>query len=138
MSSLYIDRRGVELEADGEALVFRENGERIGTVPLAPLSRVFLRGDVRLQSSLLGKLGARGIGVIVLSGRKAEPTMLMARPHNDAARRIAQYKMSLDTESCLVFARTLVRLKIASQHDFLAARRELDLEHRYELTLARR
>ena len=41
MSSLYIDRRGVELEADGEALVFRENGERIGTVPLAPLSRIF-------------------------------------------------------------------------------------------------
>jgi len=138
MSSLYIDRRGVELEADGEALVFRENGERIGTVPLAPLSRIFLRGDVRLQSSLLGKLGERGIGVIILSGRKAEPTLLMARPHNDAARRIAQYRLSQDADFCLSFARDLVQRKLASQHDFLAARREHDLEHRYELTLALR
>ena len=138
MSSLYIDRRGVDLEADGEALVFRENGERIGTVPLAPLSRIFLRGDVRLQSSLLGKLGARGIGVIILSGRKAEPTLLMARPHNDAAKRIAQYQLSLDQASCLAFAHSLVQRKLASQHEFLASRRDLDLEHRYEITLALR
>jgi len=138
MSSLYIDRRGVELEADGEALVFRENGERIGTVPLAPLSRIFLRGDVRLQSSLLGKLGERGIGLIILSGRKAEPTLMMARPHNDAARRIAQYRLSQDPAYCLDFAKNLVQRKLASQHAFLAARREHDLEHRYELTLALR
>lgn len=138
MNTLYIDRRGVELEADGEALVFRENGERIGTVPLAPLSRVYLRGDVRLQSSLLGKLGERGIGVIILSGRKAEPTLLMARPHNDAGKRIAQYRLSLDEAFCLGYARDLVARKIGAQRDFLAARRELDLEHRYELTLALR
>jgi CRISPR-associated protein Cas1 len=84
MTSLYVDRRGVTLKADGEALVFYENGERIGTVPLAPLSRVFMRGDVTLSSSLLGKLGERGIGVVVLSGRKAVPTMFLGRPHNDA------------------------------------------------------
>ncbi|WP_295451644.1 CRISPR-associated endonuclease Cas1, partial [uncultured Thiodictyon sp.] len=76
MTSLYVDRRGVTLKADGEALVFYENDERRGTVPLAPLSRVFLRGDVTLSASLLGKLGERGIGVVVLSGRKGEPTML--------------------------------------------------------------
>lgn len=138
MSSLYIDRRGVELEADGEALVFRENGERIGTVPLAPLSRVFLRGDVRLQSSLLGKLGERGIGVIILSGRKAEPTLLMARPHNDAAKRIAQYRLSQDPEFCLTFSRNTVSHKLVAQQDLLSNRREHDLEHRYELTLALR
>jgi len=138
MSSLYIDRRGVELEADGEALVFRENGERIGTVPLAPISRVFLRGDVRLQSSLLGKFGERKIGVIILSGRKAEPTLLMARPHNDAAKRIAQYRLSLDEAFCLNFSRNIVKRKLVAQHDFLASRREHDLEHRYELTLALR
>jgi CRISPR-associated protein Cas1 len=138
MSSLYIDRRGVELEADGEALVFRENGERIGTVPLAPLSRIFLRGDVRLQSSLLGKLGARGIGVIILSGRKSEPTLLMARPHNDAAKRIAQYKMSQDGAFCLAFARKLVQRKLSSQHEWLASLQKNDLEHRYELALALR
>lgn len=138
MSSLYIDRRGMELESDGDALVFRENGERIGTVPLAPLSRIFLRGDVRLQSSLLGKLGERGVGVVVLSGRKSTPTMLLARPHNDAAKRIAQYQLSRDEAFCLKFAQSLVTAKAASQQDFLAKKRETDFGHRYELTLALR
>ncbi len=138
MTSLYVDRRGVELEADGEALVFRENGARVGTVPLAPLSRVFLRGDVRLQSSLLGKLGERGIGVVVLSGRKGKPALLLGRPHNDAARRIAQYRLSQDAGFCLAFSQALVKTKIASQRDMLLERREQDFGHRYELTLALR
>ena len=33
MSTLYVDRRGVTLKADGEALIFYENEARIGTVP---------------------------------------------------------------------------------------------------------
>lgn len=138
MTSLYVDRRDIDLELDGDALVFRENGERIGTVPLAPVTRVYLRGNVRLQSSLLGKLGERDIGVIILSGRKAEPTLLMARPHNDASKRIAQYRSSLDPSFCLAYARDLVRRKIESQREYIASRRELDLEHRYQLTLVLR
>lgn len=138
MTSLYVDRRGVELEVDGEALVFRENGLRTGTVPMAPLSRVFLRGDVRLQTSVLGKLGERGIGVIVLSGRKAEPTLLLARPHNDAARRVAQYQLSGDTEFCLAFSRTLVFDKVSAQRNYALALREIALDHRYELMLVLR
>lgn len=138
MTSLYVDRRGVELEIDGEALVFRENGARTGTVPLSPLSRVFLRGDVILRTSVLGKLGARGIGVIVLSGRKAEPTMLLARPHNDAARRVAQYRLSQDSAFCLEFSRTLVLDKVNAQRTYISSLREHEFCHRYELTLVLR
>jgi CRISPR-associated protein Cas1 len=138
MTSLYVDRRGVTLKADGEALVFYENGERVGTVPLAPLARVFLRGDVTLSSSLLGKLGERGIGVVVLSGRKAVPTMLLGRPHNDAARRVAQYRLSLDANFCLRFSRTIVEAKLMAQAAFLAERRDVELQSRYLLTLSLR
>lgn len=138
MTSLYVDRRGVTLKADGEALVFYENGERVGTVPLMPLSRVFLRGDVTLSSSLLGKLGERGIGVVVLSGRKAEPTLLLGRPHNDAARRVAQYRLSQDAGFCLGFARGIVAAKLRSQATFLAERRDEDMRSRYLLTHALR
>ena len=136
MTSLYVDRRGVTLKADGEALVFHENGERIGTVPLAPLSRVFLRGDVTLSSALLGKLGERGIGVVVLSGRKAVPTMLLGRPHNDAARRVAQYRLSLDADFCLRFSRAIVEAKLRAQAGFLAERRDSEPRSRYLLTLS--
>lgn len=138
MSSLYVDRRGIELESDGEALVFRENGERVGTVPLASISRVYMRGDIKLQSSLLGKLGKQGIGVIILSGRKSEPTLLMAQPHNDAKRRITQYSFSHDPEFCRAYSCDLVTNKIKSQRDFVLSHREVDLEHRYELTLVLR
>ncbi len=138
MSSLYVDRRGVTLKADGEALVFYENGERVGTVPLAPLARVFLRGDVSLSSSLLGKLGEHGIGVVVLSGRKAQPTMLLARPHNDAARRLAQYRLSLDEAFCLRFARAVVEAKLRAQAAFLSERRACEARSRYLLTVVLR
>lgn len=138
MTSLYVDRRGVTLKADGEALVCYENDARVGTVPLAPLSRVFLRGDVTLSSSLLGKLGARGIGVVVLSGRKAEPTLLLGRPHNDAARRVAQYGLSQDEAFCLAFSKALVREKLAAQAAFLEERREAEPRSRYLLTLSLR
>ncbi|MBN8447791.1 MAG: CRISPR-associated endonuclease Cas1 [Candidatus Accumulibacter sp.] len=136
MTSLYVDRRGVTLKADGEALVFYENGERIGTVPLAPLSRVFMRGDVTVSSALLGKLGERGIGVVVLSGRKAVPTMLLGRPHNDAARRVAQYQLSLDADFCLRFSRAIVEAKLRAQAAFLAERRDSEPHSRYLLTVA--
>ncbi len=134
MTSLYVDRRGVTLKADGEALVFYENGERVGTVPFAPLTRVFLRGDITLSSSLLGKLGERGIGVVILSGRKAEPTMLLGRPHNDAARRVAQYRLSQDKAFCLHFARGIVASKMCAQAAFLAERRDVEPQSRYMLT----
>lgn len=136
MTSLYVDRRGVVLQSDGEALVFYENGERVGTVPFAPLSRIFLRGEVTLTSTLLGKLGQAGIGVVILSGKKAEPTMMMAKPHNDAARRINQYRLSQDADFCLSYARSLVAAKIAAQANFLECRRESYLSARYQLTRA--
>lgn len=138
MTSLYVDRRGVTLKADGEALVFYENRERVGTVPMAPLARIFLRGDVTLSSSLLGKLGERGIGVVVLSGRKATPTMLLGRPHNDAARRVAQYRLSLDARFCLRFSRAIVESKLRSQAAFLIERRESEAQSRYLLTVVLR
>lgn len=135
MSSLYVDRKNVELRADGDALVFFENGERVGTVPLNPLSRVFLRGDVKLSSSLLGKLGEHGVGVVVLSGRKATPSLLLGRPHNDAARRVRQYRLSLDADYCLRFSRAIVMAKISGQLDFVREQKDAQPMHRYPLTV---
>jgi len=71
---------------------------------------------------------------VVLSGRKAEPTMLLARPHNDAARRVAQYRLSQDAEFCLRFARNVVDAKLRSQAAFLLERRDEDPRSRYVLT----
>ena len=135
MTSLYVDRRGMELRLDGEALAFYENGERRGTVPIAPLDRVYLRGDITLQSSVLGKLGEHGVGVVMLSGRKGEATLMMGQPHNDAARRIAQYRLSQDAAFCMTFAQCIIELKLREQADLLDELREANLQARYELTV---
>ena len=136
MTSLYVDRRGVRLELDASAIVFYENDERVGTVPINPLSRVFIRGDVQLSASLLGKLGEHGVGVVVLSGRQGKPTLLMARPHNDAQRRVEQIRRSLDSYFCLRFAQELIAEKIDTQISWFDEMRQKDMYVRYELTHA--
>ncbi len=138
MTSLFVDRRDVQLELESGAIVFRENGERIGTVPIAPLTRVFLRGNVNLSASLLGSLGEHGVGVVVLSGRRGRPTLLLARPHNDAHRRVAQIQKSLDPGFCLHFSRDLVLQKVRGQIDWFEQLRTEDMHARYELTHAMR
>lgn len=119
MSSLYIDRKGTELKLSGEALVCYENNERIGTIPLAPIERIYLKGDVTLQASLLAKLGERNIGVICLSGRKNIPSLFLAQSHNDAERRLAQYGLASNEAFCLAFAKKVVMLKILTQKNWL-------------------
>lgn len=136
MTSLFVDRRGVDLELESDAIVFRENGERIGTVPVAPLTRVFLRGDVRLSAALLGKLGERGVGVVVLSGRQGKPSLMLARPHNDARRRVEQIRKSGDDRFCLAFAQALIDRKLTRQIDWFDELRATDMQARYELTHA--
>ena len=136
MTSLFVDRRGVHLELESGAIVFRENGVRIGTVPLAPLSRVFLRGDIHLSGSLLGKLGENGVGVVILSGRQGKPSLLLARPHNDARRRVAQIRRSLDEGFCLEFAHTLIETKLSRQIEWFDELRGGNMQARYSLTHA--
>lgn len=128
-TSLYIDKRGIEVRADGEALAFYEDGVRSGTVPIAPIDRVFIRGTCKIESQVFGKLGERGIGVIFLSGRHGNPAMFYPRPHNDASRRLAQYHLSLDQDFCFTFSKDLVREKIRSQQSFLLDLLQEDREH---------
>lgn len=134
MTSLYVDRRGVELKLDGQAIAFYEDNAKVGTVPVSPLKRVFLKGDVLLHSGLLGKLGENGTGIVVLSGRKGAVSLLMATPHNDAARRVTQYHLSREETFCREFSRCVVESKIRDQLDFLTEMKDKRLSVRYELT----
>jgi CRISPR-associated protein Cas1 len=107
-------------------------------VPLHLLDRVVLRGNVQLESRVLGALSERNIGLLVLSGRNTEATaMLAARSHSDSMRRLGQYRTSLDEGLRIPLARWLVLVKVRGQqrllHDALAAR--ADLRHPLTSTL---
>ncbi|MCX7107148.1 MAG: CRISPR-associated endonuclease Cas1 [Methylococcales bacterium] len=137
MSSLYLDRKNLGIKLDGQALALYEEGVKKGTVPLHLLERVVLRGNVQLESRVLGALSERNIGLLVLSGRNTEATaMLAAKSHGDSARRLGQYKVSLNEDLRTPLARWLVLVKVRAQQrllrEALAARADL----RYPLTSA--
>lgn len=136
MSSLIVDRRGVHLALDGNAIVIRESEERLATIPIQPLSRVFLKGDVSVSANLLGKLGEAGVGVIILAGRRGKPALMLARPHNDARRRVAQILKAFDEPFALEFSRALVQRKCEGQRFFLLELRQRYPGVRLELTHA--
>lgn len=138
MSTLYIDRRDLHLRHDAGALAFYENGQRSATVPLAPISRVIIRGKVVLDADLLGHLGERGIGLLFLSGRKGTPHLLLGRSHNDIRRRVAQTRLSLDPDFCLRTSRGLVERKLQRQQQWLETLRSQQPKARYPLTQALR
>lgn len=63
MSSLYLDRKNLSVKLDGQALALYEDNVKKGTVPLHLLERVVLRGNVQLESRVLGALTERHIGL---------------------------------------------------------------------------
>ena len=87
--TVYIDRRDAELRVDGGALAMYVNGERNGTVPLAPVDRVVLVGNHKVETAVLHRLSEQGIAVLFLSGRtQAYRGRLVGRLHNHARLRV--------------------------------------------------
>ncbi|EQD76958.1 CRISPR-associated protein Cas1, partial [mine drainage metagenome] len=52
MTTLYLDRKGLELRPDGEALALYEGGSRVRSIPLALLDRVVIRAETMLTSGV--------------------------------------------------------------------------------------
>ncbi len=91
MATLYLDRRELKLKREGKAIALYQSGERHGTVPLHLLERVVIRGQVELDTGLLGEMGEMGITVMLQSGRQGRKlAILLGRSHADARRRVAQ------------------------------------------------
>lgn len=115
MSCLFIDRKDACLSLNGGALIVRAGGERRG-FPLTQIERIIVRGPAVLETGLLSGLWSRGVGVLLLSGRRGEPTARFhGQPHNDVRRRIAQTLAACDPNAALAFARPLVTAKLEAQ-----------------------
>jgi len=116
LTTLYLDRRGLALKQEGRSLVIFEDGSRRGSVPLHLLERVVLRSSVNLDSAVLAHLAEAGIGVLVFGGRfGGKRALILGDWHNDAARRIGQYRAYGDAEWRQVWSQRLVTLKVKGQ-----------------------
>ncbi len=116
MTTLLLDRRGLSLKREGGTLALYLDGERHGTLPLHLIERVVMRTSVRLDSGLLAHLADAGIGVLMLGGRQGRKCAVLAGTmHNDAARRIGQYRCYGDTDWRTDWSRRLIRHKLLNQ-----------------------
>ncbi len=120
MSTLYIDRRGSELRHQGKALVLRVAGERQQVVPLNLLERVVIQGKMETDTTTLALIADAGITVHLISGRKGERlATLLGSLHNDARRRIAQYRAHTDPRQATAIARAILVRKVQGQRRIL-------------------
>ncbi len=136
MGTLYIDRRDLHIKLDGNALAFYANGDRDGSVPISPLKRVIVIGNVSLETPVLHRLAGENVSIVFLSGKRLRFCgMLHGRLHNNGLLRIKQYEKSLSgfaTET----AKDIVARKILKQRDFLRETRDARPELRLKLTTA--
>jgi CRISPR-associated protein Cas1 len=63
MTTLYIDRKGAEIDVEGDTVVVRTDGERRCTIPLKPLERVIVASSARLTTRCLARLAENGTGL---------------------------------------------------------------------------
>ncbi|MCS6781207.1 MAG: CRISPR-associated endonuclease Cas1 [Geminicoccaceae bacterium] len=138
MRTLYLDRKNAELALDAGALLVRVPGERPARVPLAGLERVIVKGEAKLSSGLLAALHEADVGLLVLSGRRAEPkATLLGRPHADVRLRLAQFEAARDPQRRLALARPTVLAKLDAQMRLLARALEARPDRRGPLAAAR-
>ena len=121
MSTLYIDRKELEIRLDGKSLALYCSNKRQSTVPLGILDRLIITGNnITLSSNVIATLASLGIAVIILAGRHQQKiASIWGTPHNDASIRLGQYYLSQDKNTCLNQSRHIIRSKFIHQLDFI-------------------
>jgi CRISPR-associated protein Cas1 len=120
MTALFIDRKDARLAVNGASLTIHAGGE-ISHLPLGQIERVVVRGPATIETGLLSRLWTQGVGLLLLSGRRGEPTARFhGQPHNDVRRRIVQTLTACDPAAALVVAKAIVGAKLTAQERGLA------------------
>jgi len=136
MGTLYIDRKDIQVKLDGNALAFYADGKREGMVPISPLKRVVIVGNITLETSVLNHLADHGVTMLFLSGRRNRfHGMLHGKLHNNGLLRIRQYEKSLSPFT-LEYSIEIIQSKVSGQTSLLkhASHQRPDL--RFPLTSA--
>lgn len=120
MQALYIDRRDASLGYRDAAIEIRTPSAPPSTVPLRGLQRLVISSPAMLSTGLLSQCWERDIGVLILSGRRTQPTArFYGAPHNDATLRVAQAVASCNAKLAAEFASRIVVAKLTAQARFL-------------------
>jgi CRISPR-associated protein Cas1 len=117
MTTLYLNRRDLELRPDGRrALALYQGQQRLRSLPLGYLERIVAHADVRLSTAVLNRLGEAGVSLLSLGSRSVRQGALMQGAWGpDPAPRLAQYRLSEEPGERDRWARLLVAAKLRGQ-----------------------
>lgn len=137
MSTVYIDRKGLELDHEPGVAVLRVGGERLTTIPLAAVERLVVRGAAQVSVGLLAQLWQRRITMLLLGGRRGEVvTMIHGPGHADADIRLRQYAMFFDVRERYRLAHRLIDDKLKAQLRLLEDALDIRPDRRHPLRKA--
>lgn len=131
MGTVYIDRKDIHIKLDGQSLAIYSSNSREGVIPINPLKRVVIIGNVMLDTNVLHKLSDNNISVLFLSGKTLRfRGMLHGKLHNNGMLRLKQYERAL-TDFSKETALHIVSTKINNQILFLNEISEQAVEKRF-------
>jgi CRISPR-associated protein Cas1 len=136
MRTLFIDRKNAELEIDRGRLLVRIAGNRPHfSVPTKVLEMLVISAPVQFSSTLMTQLTQENIVTVFINPRKAEAcTLTTGMMHNDAERRLLQYRVITDAPMRFMFAQTLMKHKLRAQRVMLQKALRTRLDCRLPLT----
>lgn len=118
MGTVFIDQKEIKIKTDGNSIVFYSKGKKTGTLPIAPLKRVVIVGNVNIETSVIHKLVKSDVTVTFFTGRLKYIGTIYGKIHNNGLLRVKQYEKSTDAFA-LNMAKEFVEGKISFQIDFL-------------------
>ena len=134
MSTLYVDRKDIELRYAGGVIEVHEPAGRRGSIPLSGLERVVLHGRVQLSTSVIGAFVKAGASVVLLGGRRSRYlATCVGKPHNDVQRRLGQFDAYRDKAAREAWARELVQAKVSAQRRLILKALAARPDERYAL-----
>lgn len=139
MTTLYLDRRHLQLSLSGQTLRIHRDGKLERTLPLGLVEHIVCQANVDISTSLLANLAHHGIGLTCFGGRHGQHSAhLGITGTRDINRRIGQYRLYLDTERRLGWSIHLIAHKLLQQLRFLygARRQRPDLRRPLTKSLA--
>lgn len=137
MATLYIEKPGIEVEAESGCLVLRADGEVLQRVPYQMLERVVVVADTPIRGSVIRGLAAAGVGVFWPASRKGAHAMSWPADRQSGARRLGQAKVYLEEATRQKYASLLIRGKLLGQLQVIRGLQEQRPDKRYELSKAR-
>jgi len=120
VATLFVDRSGVALSRESNAIVLRFEEGEVRRLPMRVIDRVIVWGSATVDSALIVALAERGISMAFHAGRGSGGNALVHGhgPHAGLLR-LKQIRLLDDVTMRTAIARAIVSAKLRAQYRFV-------------------